>query len=599
MQVLAINQNATIERLVSLSSGKMGYTLKQYPDVASAEASDYSFVIIDSELYQDGDIATLKTLAPSATCILIASKNIEKPQGFDVYLEKPFLPTELVEIYLKYQDNLLHESDDGFGSEIDNTDSDTKEDNLGTHIELDIGNEHEEMAMPSFDVEPSDLEPIEDTEEDFSIKLPEEHDELNVDLPNETENTNEDLAAELLVEDGEESEDFTFNLDSVIESGESTEDFSDNTALEEDNELNNIALPDFNNTEVDVFGDDANDTETSIESDFLSSLDESVDLPDLNEEDSGIHDFMSDLHEDEKSDTDELLDLATSEDAEEEFNFDDMLERASADLTDENTQGEELGNELSIDDLNLDEELNLDDLGDLSSDISVDNLNLDDSDLNLNLDEELNLDSLDDVSSDISVDDLNLDDSELDLSLDDDLLLGSSDEAKDDTLLPEISDLDLEMPSADDLSEDIDFKFDAEDDAFASSIDSIDEHSILDEEDVNEIKDLLDVDTEQESLDDLALDTDVNSDDPNFGDELASDIDSLSEEMMASALGVDIDSTVSSNAAQLSDEPIVSNTPNLTSDSITAPEVENLINALKAALADDNVTINITITKNG
>lgn len=580
MQVLAINQNATIERLVSLSSGKMGYTLKQYPDVASAESGEYNFVIIDSELYSDGDISTLKTLAPSATHILIASKNIEKPNGFDVYLEKPFLPTELVEIYLKYQDNIVQDADDAFSNEYESDELEQNDDTFDTHINLEISDEHSEMAMPSFDVEPSDLEPI---EEEFDITIPDEDESLSVEPDNQIEMPDDELvSADELVpaEDSEDSDDFTFNLDSVIDSNDEVEELSNSLDGIANSEQEDIELPDFGDTEVDVFGTDLDDTETSVDDELLSGLDNGVDLPELEGEDEGFGDFMSSLHEDEQNQpADELTESEENEPIEEEFNFDDMLEKASAELSDNNEE------EASSDDL------------------SIDGLNLDDSELDLNFDDDLKLDGLDDISSDISVDDLNLDDSELNLNLEDDFSLGGEEDLKEeDTLLPEISDLDLEMPSEDDLSEDIDFKFDTEeDDLFASQSDEADAHSILDEQDVNEIKDLLDVDVvsenENEPLDDLALDlenTDVDLD--------VSDIDSLSEEMMASALGVDIDDSVSSadSNQEFAEEPAsIPSMQNTLSEDVSSPEVVNLINALKAALADNNVTINISITKNG
>ncbi|MGE4397954.1 MAG: hypothetical protein AB7D29_00415 [Campylobacterales bacterium] len=129
MQVLLINQNATIERLVKLSSGKLGYELASAKDILEVENGVYDFIIIDSDLYNDDEFGALKEKFENAKYLLIITKGVERPAGFDVYIEKPFLPTELVDILgslssgVAQDDSSIFE-DSGLGSELGELDED-------------------------------------------------------------------------------------------------------------------------------------------------------------------------------------------------------------------------------------------------------------------------------------------------------------------------------------------------------------------------------------------------------------------------------------------------------------------------------------------
>ena len=106
MQVLLINQNATIERLVKLSSGKQGYGLALANDISEVANGSYDFVIIDSDLYNEVEFGVLKQKFNIAKTILIVSKGAARPSGFDVYIEKPFLPTELLDAFCLLEKNI-------------------------------------------------------------------------------------------------------------------------------------------------------------------------------------------------------------------------------------------------------------------------------------------------------------------------------------------------------------------------------------------------------------------------------------------------------------------------------------------------------------
>lgn len=180
MQVLLINQNATIERLVKLSSGKLGYELATAKDISDVESAAYGFIIIDSDLYNDEEFAILKQNFSNAKYILIITKGAERPEGFDVYVEKPFLPTELVDIFSSLASSV---SDDFFA---DDSVFDNAESEMGT-FDADTS-----LAAPSVENEESLDDTFGALEDDFGSISLEEHPadleemgELQLEMPDE------------------------------------------------------------------------------------------------------------------------------------------------------------------------------------------------------------------------------------------------------------------------------------------------------------------------------------------------------------------------------------------------------------------------------
>ncbi len=180
MQVLLINQNATIERLVKLSSGKLGYELATAKDISDVASAAYGFIIIDSDLYNDEEFAILKQNFSNAKYILIITKGAERPEGFDVYVEKPFLPTELVDIFSSLASSV---SDDFFA---DDSVFDNAESEMGT-FDADTS-----LAAPSVENEESLDDTFGALEDDFGSISLEEHPadleemgELQLEMPDE------------------------------------------------------------------------------------------------------------------------------------------------------------------------------------------------------------------------------------------------------------------------------------------------------------------------------------------------------------------------------------------------------------------------------
>ncbi len=95
--ILLINDNKIVSRLLQLSSQKHNYQLEEIKDYNPAENA-YNVVFIDSDKYDETAWEALKENLTFDRLGYIADKNAAQPEGFDFVLEKPFLPTDFVNL---------------------------------------------------------------------------------------------------------------------------------------------------------------------------------------------------------------------------------------------------------------------------------------------------------------------------------------------------------------------------------------------------------------------------------------------------------------------------------------------------------------------
>ncbi|MEF3191838.1 MAG: hypothetical protein K6347_04725 [Campylobacterales bacterium] len=98
MKLLLLAENATVRRLVELSAGKVGIEVLEFaPD--SLPDTSVDFLAIEMELVTDALQEEIATHYPQAQKILIMPRDAQKMAGFDHFIKKPFLPTELVDLF--------------------------------------------------------------------------------------------------------------------------------------------------------------------------------------------------------------------------------------------------------------------------------------------------------------------------------------------------------------------------------------------------------------------------------------------------------------------------------------------------------------------
>jgi uncharacterized membrane protein len=100
MKILLFNDNPVVRKLVALSAQKTKDELSVIWSVDEIEESGYDLLIIDDALYSDETFAALKEHATFTTTLLMATRTQAVPTGFDHVINKPFLPTDLVDMFI-------------------------------------------------------------------------------------------------------------------------------------------------------------------------------------------------------------------------------------------------------------------------------------------------------------------------------------------------------------------------------------------------------------------------------------------------------------------------------------------------------------------
>ncbi len=100
MKILLFNDNPVVRKLVALSAQKTKDELSVIWSVDEIEESGYDLLIIDDALYSDETFAALKEHATFTTTLLMATRGQAVPAGFDHVINKPFLPTDLVDMFI-------------------------------------------------------------------------------------------------------------------------------------------------------------------------------------------------------------------------------------------------------------------------------------------------------------------------------------------------------------------------------------------------------------------------------------------------------------------------------------------------------------------
>src|SRR3989338_1717744 len=101
MKILLFNDNPVVRKLVALSAQKTKDDLNVIWSVDEIQESDYDLLIIDDALYSDELFQSLKELVSFKATLLMATRGKAVPAGFDNVINKPFLPTDLVDMFIK------------------------------------------------------------------------------------------------------------------------------------------------------------------------------------------------------------------------------------------------------------------------------------------------------------------------------------------------------------------------------------------------------------------------------------------------------------------------------------------------------------------
>jgi len=325
MKILLINDNPVVNKLVTLSAQKTSDELEVVDNLDAIAYSNYDLVVIDDTLYSDDLLVELNEKIKYTKSLYVCSRDAEAVETFTEVLKKPFLPTDLVELFATIGQDVLTvdlDSEDEIDS-FEDISLDGVED-FDDILELD------DLESDSDDLDLEDLsENILDNEEAQKVKnlLEETEDEVELTLEEMAgENTlDADVFSLDEFEDDDSSSDFELDsLDSL--------DIEDETLEDEEVSLDELSLEDETLEDEEVALD-----EFSLEDEPLE--DEEVSLDELSLEDEAL--------EDEEVALDELsLEDETLED--EELDIEAQIESAVTSLSEEELESE-MDEELLLD----------------------------------------------------------------------------------------------------------------------------------------------------------------------------------------------------------------------------------------------------------
>lgn len=378
MKILLFNDNPVVRKLVALSAQKTKDDLSVISSVDEIEEGGYDLLIIDDALYTDEVFASLKELVIFKGTLLMATRGKAVPAGFENVINKPFLPTDLVDMFIHIEKKLAAlpeavqnvkpeeraiKDELSYANDLEETLPKLEEDNtdmdafdlsgdLNIYGEADGFEDFEEVLIPTAILDKEEVQEVqnllEDTESDGEnpedeiiingfneIEGMDEFDELDEfeehDLPHEGISESPSVDDLLLENSGFDFSDDDLNLLADDTDEEMKEDFSNELLLDEEAFGEIEALPESKDEED--FG--MLDEELSFSSEE-DDLDEEAALPSMEE---------SSLLED-----DELDDL--------ESQIQNAVSGLEAETLDEELEFDTLGldfDESLMEDLNMDE----------------------------------------------------------------------------------------------------------------------------------------------------------------------------------------------------------------------------------------------------
>ncbi len=297
MKILLFNDNPVVQKLVALSAQKTKDELAVASSPEDIQESSCDLLIVDDALYSDETFSAIKEYVVFKSTLLMATRGNAIPAGFDNVINKPFLPTDLV-------DTLIH---------------------IEKHIAVPVGGT---ATVPA-------SEGTEEEESPYSIDLEETLSEFESDEGFGEEEISDSESDFIALESFEEAIPKTAILDheEVQEVRGLLEDTESDTLMEEEEALFETAgIPEVSEEDEEPFDFDA----------LIESEEETVLPSDASDEE--LFDFG------EESLTEDVQTHTAPNDVTDPYDFDALEEESVMPLSIEEIVGEESSEELLLDD---------------------------------------------------------------------------------------------------------------------------------------------------------------------------------------------------------------------------------------------------------
>jgi len=111
VKILLINDNPVVTKLVTLSAKKVSSELDAVAKSEDIPQGEFDLVVVDDQLFNDELMEQIQTNTSFKKSLLILSKGVQAPGGFDYTITKPFLPTDMVELLASIEKELEAQTD--------------------------------------------------------------------------------------------------------------------------------------------------------------------------------------------------------------------------------------------------------------------------------------------------------------------------------------------------------------------------------------------------------------------------------------------------------------------------------------------------------
>ncbi|MDP3302166.1 MAG: hypothetical protein Q8S36_09400 [Sulfuricurvum sp.] len=313
MKILLLNDNPVVRKLVALSAQKTKDELSVVWSVDEVEGDSYDLLIVDDAHYSDESMAALNEKIQYKTSLLMATRGNAIPSGFEKVINKPFLPTDLVDLFSQIDKDLSSSTqqaveEKGNAIVLD----DVLEKESAEEESFDTINIDEDLNFDDFDIaDEDDIEAAVKT----NVLDHEEVQELQ-DLLDDTDNfdIDDELSLDGLIEEDEVTDaNHVVNNDDLLESldDDILETLEAESSMKStENELQD-AMEEFDfDEELLAIEEEPEETikEVFEDEDLSGSLDDLLDLDEESDDSFGVNDDTDAVTSEVESTVDDALD---------------------------------------------------------------------------------------------------------------------------------------------------------------------------------------------------------------------------------------------------------------------------------------------------
>lgn len=284
MKFLLINTNAAVKKIFSIAARKAAIQLDTIGSISNISLQeDYNCIFIDDGVLDTGNFQNFKNKMITTKFCLILSKDKAVVSGFDSYIRKPFLPTDIYDVLKKEKYNEIN------FSSYDNDDINNQQEIIQENINIDD-------ELPATDVSDININSINQNINDIDLS--------------EFQDTDDEFLSGIKDNTPISLDDMDLDLENTDEIKTANQNTSDDINLNNFNANDNMADTINDNDEISFTYDDESQNNIDIDNISIKDADDTIPL-----------DTTFDLVEQEVSDTQDNQDTQDMDSVQNSYNI--------------------------------------------------------------------------------------------------------------------------------------------------------------------------------------------------------------------------------------------------------------------------------------